>query len=74
MVADLEARLAGEPVGGGDVFKKVVACSFYSFGGGDDVLGRDRDGELPAVVLHALREGAQGGYGGVAGNCLFDRF
>src|SRR6266852_4136373 len=49
MVGDLEARLRGIPVDGGDVFEKVVAGLQDGLSGSDDVLAGDRDGQLVAV-------------------------
>src|ERR1700733_9765363 len=51
VVDDLEARLGGIPVDGGNVFEEVVAGLPHSFTRRDDVLAGDGDGQLGAVDL-----------------------
>src|SRR5882757_4639411 len=49
VINDLEARLGGIPVDGGDILEEVVTGPLYGFAGRDDAFARDGDRQLVAV-------------------------
>ena len=74
VVAELEARLGGVPVDGGDVFEEVVAGGLDGFAGGDDVLAGDGEGQFVAVEFGVGGEVGEGFDGGVVGMRREDGF